>query len=149
MSETKIVKEENNVAWEYWIDPYHNDDIKHIEENISNKLEKGDFEEEEDIKFFEKPIQTILTPWGVLPLTEQSLASKHFKLWVGHTNFKLKKWHGPVISKCLGVEAFDFQTNYRFRIAVGKMFKDNEVMNRVRETLLEMVNANESKKPSI
>lgn len=84
-------------------------------------------------------IKTIMTPFGMMPLTEQSLASSHFKFWVGHTNFKLLKGHCKTIGSVEGIETMDILTPYRFRIAVAKLFVDREVMSEVRKSLLETV----------
>ena len=82
-------------------------------------------------------IKTVFTPFGMLPLTEQSLASTHFKFWVGHTNFKLIRSFYSVIGRVKGVEAIDIFTPYRFRIAIGKLFRDRDVMSGVRKKMLE------------
>jgi len=100
--------------------------------------ELDDFDEEE-LQSFAKPVQTILTPFGILPLTEQTLASTHFKFWVGHSNFKLLDSYYESIEMCAGVESVDILTPYRFRIAIGKLFKDRDVMGSVRDTLVGLV----------
>ena len=93
------------------------------------------------------PIKSILTPFGILPLTERSLASRHFKLWVGHSNFKLTQDICFLIQQTGGVEAFDVLTPYRFRIAIGKLFVDRNVMTTVKDNMLsnltEMFDGNE------
>ena len=90
---------------------------------------------EEEMTGF-KSIKTIMTPFGMMPLTEQSLASNYFKFWTGHTNFKLLKSHINTISMVDGVETIDVLTPYRFRIAVAKLFIDRNVMASVRNALL-------------
>ena len=134
----------HNIYWEPWIDAYNNDgleDQKQIiqeahddEENLLN--EDLDLENIDNIPFFQAQIKTILTPFGVLPLTEESLASNHFKFWVGHANFKLWDSYYQLIGDILGVESVDILTPLRFRIAVGKMFKDTDVLDQVRLTLI-------------
>lgn len=145
----------NDVYWEPWIDAYDNEEVsnaqKMFEEEIKD-IDEIDGEEElleeqelyEEFAMFQKPVKTIITPYGVLPLTETSLASSHFKFWVGHSNFKLMESFYSVIEDCNGVESLDILTPYRFRIAVGKMFLDRDVMHQVRSTLLGVIN--ESKK---
>ena len=80
-----------------------------------------------------------MTPFGILPLTEQTKASSHFKFWVGHSNFKLTEDFYKVIGQQPGIEALDILTPYRFRIAVGKMFVDRDVMKDVRDTMVSHV----------
>lgn len=146
----------NEVYWEPWVDAYDNEEVasakKLFEQEFDRQMEQiakeeGFDEEDEDmdidygdsISMFEKPIKTIITPFGVLPLTETSLASTHFKFWIGHTNFKLLKSHYGVIEACDGVESLDILTPYRFRIAAGKLFRDRDVMHNVRKALLKVI----------
>jgi len=147
----------NDVYWEHWVDAYNNEGIDNTKKMIQEIEEETDAMlagepvaynddfDEEDIPFFNPQIKTMMTPFGVLPLTEDSFASKHFKFWVGHTNFKLWEHYYEVIGNVLGVESVDILTPLRFRIAVGKMFQDNEVKEKVKEALLEALK-NESKK---
>ena len=80
-----------------------------------------------------------MTPFGIMPLKEHSLASTHFKFWVGHANFKLTDNVYQVVGNTEGVETLDILTPYRFRIAIGKMFVDRDVMSTVRTNLLEYI----------
>ena len=143
------------VYWEPWIDAYDNEDIsnaKKLFEEEAHDLEEiekeGAYEtehgsEEElynDFAMFQKPIRTIITPFGVLPLTESCRASSHFKFWVGHSNFKLLDGFHEIIEACNGVESLDILTPYRFRVSIGKLFVDRDVMHEVRTTLLGVVN---------
>lgn len=129
-----------DIYWEKWTDAYQ---FNGIPKNNNFEPDPYDddvvtYEQDGEVSFnqFEKPIKTILTPFGILPLTEQSLASTYFKFWVGHTNFKINSDIVNLISKCDGVEALNILSPYRFRIAVGKMFKDRDVMHQIRQRLL-------------
>ena len=127
-----------NVYWEKWIDAYEVDIEAELEEKIVEKDEFGLFfegvseEEPQNIR----SIQTIFTPFGVLPLTEHSLASTYFKFWVGHSNFKITAAAHSLVSKVEGVESLDIFTPYRFRIAVGKLFRDRDVMSKVKDVMV-------------
>lgn len=142
----------NDVYWEHWVDAYNNDGVDTSKEMIQEIEEENEAllagenipyhdgpEEDMDIPFFSPQIKTMMTPFGVLPLTEDSFASKHFKFWVGHTNFKLWDHYYEIIGNILGVETVDILTPLRFRVAIGKMFKDDEVKDRIRTALLEAV----------
>ena len=133
------------VYWEKWVDVYEQE-MDALEEEIlrqellEQELEELDdgysaYNDEPELAPFSK-IKTILTPFGVLPLTEQTLASTHFKFWVGHTNFRLLKKHVLMIENVIGVETVDVMTPYRFRISVAKLFKDRDVMSSVRAVLI-------------
>ena len=97
MSENIPIPSGYDVYWEKWVDAYESDietiDMTHEKFEEDEKSDFGidfqSFEEEDAIELPMKTIQTIFTPFGVLPLTEQSLASSYFKFWVGHTNFKI------------------------------------------------------------
>ena len=127
-----------DVYWEKWIDAYEADIDMDLEDKEMEKDEFGLFfegvpeEEQNSIK----SIQTIFTPFGVLPLTEHSLASTYFKFWVGHSNFKITVSTNALISKVEGVESLDIFTPYRFRIAVGKLFRDRDVMSKVKDIMV-------------
>jgi hypothetical protein len=129
-----------DVYWEKWVDAY--EEQAAILEQLAVEEEEEELYEEEEI--VEKlpslnHIKTIMTPFGIMPLTEHSLASQHFKFWVGHSNFKLTDRVYQVVGNTKGVETLDILTPYRFRIAIGKMFVDRDVMSTVRTNLLEYI----------
>ena len=128
------------IAWEVWVDAYNHEEIEvsrqQYMQNIEDLAEEFDDEGIIDEQFYTQPYKTIMTPFGILPLTEHSLASNHFKLWVGHTNFKLLQSSVDIIEGCDGVETVDIMTPYRFRLGIAKMFKDRDVMNGVKEALI-------------
>ena len=130
-----------DVYWEKWIDAFEQEDMD-LEEDIHQMQELLANEEgieEDDLELVDHSvshIRSIVTPFGVLPLTEQTRASHYFKLWVGHSNFKLTEDFYRVIAQQPGIEALDILTPYRFRIAVGKMFTDRDVMKEVRDKMV-------------
>jgi hypothetical protein len=136
-----------DVYWEKWVDAYS------PEEDFSELVQDLDLGngEEPELSFEEQQqldqqiehqlkgyrnIQTIFTPYGVLPLTEQSLASSYFKFWVGHTNFRITKSFVDIASNVDGVESVDVFSPYRFRIGVATLFKDRVVMSEIRENMV-------------
>jgi len=128
-----------DVYWEKWVDAFEEEDPPFDEEE---RVEEDEISIEE-LKMLglnhldpSPPIKSILTPFGILPLTERSLASRHFKLWVGHSNFKLTQNMCLLIQQTRGVEAFDALTPYRFRIAIGQLFLDRDIMTTVRDNML-------------
>ena len=129
-----------DVYWEKWIDAFEQEDsqleeeIQEMQELLAN--EEGIDEDLEIVDHSVSHIRSIVTPFGILPLTEQTKASSHFKLWVGHSNFKLTEDFYKVIGQQPGIEALDILTPYRFRIAVGKMFVDRDVIKDLRDTMV-------------
>ena len=130
-----------DVYWEKWIDAFEEED-ESISEAVSEAEEQLTNEEllENEHLFHEvSHVRSIVTPFAILPLTEQTMASKHFKFWVGHANFKLTEDFYTVIGQHPGIETLDILTPYRFRIAVGKMFTDRDVMRGVRNDMVQYV----------
>jgi len=134
-----------DVYWEKWTDAYQEeiesdaerDSLKPTEDE--QNLDPFSFEEEDSEPMHFSEIKTIFTPFGILPLTEHSLASNHFKFWVGHTNFKIPANFYNLIATVKGVEAVDIFSPYRFRIAVGRLFQDRDVMSGVRGSILNYI----------
>tara|TARA_R100000995_G_scaffold40448_1_gene18758 strand:- start:7705 stop:8196 length:492 start_codon:yes stop_codon:yes gene_type:complete len=145
MSESIPIPSGYNVYWEKWVDAYETD-IEIVEEDKAFDEEESEFgisfesmEEQEEIHQSIRSVKTIFTPFGVLPLTEHSLASNYFKFWVGHTNFKITKPFHNIISNIQGVETLDIFTPYRFRISVGKLFRDRDVMGNIKNAMVSYV----------
>tara|TARA_Y100000361_G_scaffold145699_1_gene155218 strand:- start:1239 stop:1679 length:441 start_codon:yes stop_codon:yes gene_type:complete len=144
MSNSFNYPQDYEVYWEKWVDVYQ-EEIDEIDQALSEFEDLQDLEYDIDPEMMEKlesmanmpSIKTIMTPFGMMPLTEQSLASNHFKFWVGHTNFKLLKKHSKIIGSVEGIESVDILTPYRFRISVAKLFVDRDAMAKVRKVLLE------------
>jgi hypothetical protein len=133
------------IGWEKWIDPFDNDEVEEAKRVITetyNKFaeETGADEDmiESSIPQYYQNIKTILTPFGVLPLVNSTLASNHFKFWIGHSNFKLYDVYLPIIKKVDGIESVEILTPYRFRISIGKMFKDREVMDNINKSMIKV-----------
>ena len=130
-----------DVYWEKWIDAFEEEEDSDIDidEEMNNVEELFTNEEnlqEEQLLKSTSHIRSIVTPFGILPLTEETKASNRFKLWVGHSNFKLTEDFYKVIGQQPGIEALDIFTPYRFRIAVGKMFVDRDIMTTLRDTMV-------------
>lgn len=155
-----IYPEGLDIYWEPWIDAYSNEDFGKMEalmDELTSPLEDKEVQDElteEEIELinelsqqqpFERPMQTIMTPFGVMPITDNTLASTRFKFWTGHANFKLTQQHLDIIDNdCVGVESVDILTPLRFRIGIGKLFRDREVMFEVREKLVRATQLEES-----
>lgn len=140
-----------DIGWEKWIDAYdqqiEDDPDDDLDDDLDDEMSQSNMEELNKIfgglHEYTPMIKSIMTPYGILPLTEQSLASHHFKFWVGHCNFVLGdgkvtsvKDFEKLIGGVVGVEAVDILTPLRFRIAIGKMFKDRDIMDKVKNILV-------------
>lgn len=118
------------IIWQKWEDPLAPISLTDLVD------EQTEEEEESELEQLDKKIQTtkqqfIVTPMGVLPYNENTACGKIFNFWVGHTNFTINNRIMEILESCDGVEALDIFTRYRFRIAVGKAFKDSTVMRQI------------------
>ena len=141
MNENFEYPKDFDVYWEKWIDAYEQEleeEQQLLEQLTEEELAELNISFEDLGEPYNKVshVRSIMTPFGIMPLTEQSLAINQFKLWVGHSNFKIMKSHVKSIGAVAGVETVDILTPYRFRMSVAKLFVDRDVMSSVREALL-------------
>lgn len=157
------------VVWEKWRDPFGDEELhqvmqddqqyfeeKFIEENLGEYIEQVSEEEAQEIEeeveaqaqegvFQPPPIKAINTPMGIIPYAEQTASGKIFNFWIGHTNFNITKPIQSIIEHCAGTEALDIFTRYRFRIAIGKLFTERDVMADINNRILAYLESKEVK----
>jgi hypothetical protein len=128
------------IIWQKWVDPFLGDDLPDKEHDPYT----AEYDEEDEgdtsldtntpmISSSKSSIRVIATPMGIIPINENTVSSKLFNFWVGHTNFDITKDLAEVIERTSGIETLDIFTRYRFRIAVGKAFGDSEVMRDINQ----------------
>jgi hypothetical protein len=160
---------DNIIIWEKWRDPFGLEDsdieemISRMEEAVTanandaddgyeeEDIEENIQEQEEAINFLsnnlQKPkIPMIITPFGFVPYTENTATGKIFNFWVGHTNFNISKTIAKIVEESLGVETLDVFTRYRFRIGIGKAFKDSSVMHSINTQIYEYLELEDNEK---
>lgn len=119
---------DKKILWEKWKDPFVIDSADIELENKEGY--KDSYQEMEELikngndKKYTGPV--IVGPMGVIPLTENNIPSKIYNFWMGHTNFVINSVVKNKIERVPGVEALDVFTQYRFRIAVGKAFTEDD-----------------------
>jgi hypothetical protein len=138
---------QNLIVWQKWVDPFGDDD-----ESVLSQSEPEFYDEEDnpikgeetdslDPKKFVKTksvsVKVMATPMGIIPINENTASSKIFNFWVGHTNFNITRKIAQIIEETDGVEALDVFTRYRFRIAIGKVFTDSNVMKNINDNVYE------------
>lgn len=142
------------IVWQKWTDPFGSDDNE--DESMDQMLDPEFYDEEHpetdsdaadwsdkkkenyDNKFIKtNHVRVLATPMGIIPFNENTASSKIFNFWVGHTNFNLSKKVVQIIEETDGVETLDIFTRYRFRIAIGKVFKDADVMKNINDNVYE------------
>lgn len=144
---------ERKIIFEKWVDPYgaDNEDMawpgafgtmesdNKNDDNDSNLFDDNEdfLEEDENVDLMKmmkqtKPMQHLITPMGLIPITEWSSPGSLFNLWTAHTNFRMTKNIKRIVNATEGIETLDVFTPYRWRFAIGKAFDSVEV----KQTLL-------------
>jgi hypothetical protein len=126
----------NIIIWEKWLDPFGSDE--EIYQSNNKNEENSSYFEESDL--YQKIITQdkypiIATPFGIIPITENTSSSKIFNFWTGHTNFSITNKISDIIEYTEGVETLSIFTRYRFRISIGKAFKDSDVMTNINNNI--------------
>tara|TARA_Y100000004_G_scaffold188797_1_gene243472 strand:+ start:3736 stop:4155 length:420 start_codon:yes stop_codon:yes gene_type:complete len=130
----------NKIIWEKWVDPYLPENVESqwpdYEESQDRQEDIEDVEEDDNEPEIKRHLMyAISSPMGIIPYNEYSAPSKVFNFWVGHTNFNITQPVANIIESTEGIEILDIFTRYRFRIAIGKNFKDRNVMNTVNKLI--------------
>lgn len=132
------MKKEPQIKFEKWESPYGDDAEARDLPDIDYEDEDGE-EQSVNLRHImdeDKKTQIIATPLGIIPLNEFSDPSKVFNFWCGHTNFVINKDVENILYRAEGVEAYLTFSPYRFRIAIGKLFEEQEVMEEIKRTVL-------------
>lgn len=133
------------IVWEKWVDPFGidgddelvNDSFFDDTDNDPGDMpETGEATEQQFIKKT-KHIRALSTPMGIIPMEETVPSGKIFNFWIGYTNFNITKNIAYIIEQTDGVETLDIFTRYRFRIGVGKLFEDGDVMRQINSKVYE------------
>ena len=130
----------NKIIWEKWEDPYLPENVESqwpdYEESQHRQEDVEDAEDNDNEPEIKRHLMyAISSPMGIIPYNEYSAPSKVFNFWVGHTNFNITQPVANIIESTEGIEILDIFTRYRFRIAIGKNFKDRNVMNTVNKLI--------------
>lgn len=124
---------DKKIQWLKWEDPFL---PKKREENINLQEQKDSFEGHDES--IDRHIRVIAGPYGLIPLNENSITAKLYKLWVGHCNFDITESIKQKIEEVNGVEIFHVWTRYRFWLGVGNLFEDSEVHKKIEKCLVEI-----------
>lgn len=156
-NDKKKKKIKPQIFWAPWFDPFDNIDKFNLPDNededldnlYSGKYEEMAFKEENNFvdtsTITKKPYRIAITQAGAIPFYENTLPSKLFKFWEGHTNFNISQKVAKAIEKTEGVETLDIFSRYRLRLAVGKAFDSRDVRKDVQNNVLEVLMSGEKK----
>lgn len=120
------------IAWVKWHNPFSGRNLDDV--TLDEKEDDVPYKDSYDTANHSEPGvngPAIMTPMGIVPITEYTDIEKIFKFWNGHTNFDIDENVFAIIEETPGVESFDVFTRYRFRIGIGQLFKDRDVMNAI------------------
>ena len=134
---------DKKIQWLKWEDPLV---PKKDEDDLETKYHKDSFKEFEETD--DRHVRLVLGPYGLLPLNENAITGKLYKLWVGHCNFNITDLVKEKIESINGVEILHIWTRYRFWLGIGNLFEDSEVQKNIEKTLCENQRSN-FKNPSI
>jgi hypothetical protein len=134
------------ITWEAWIDPYNSNSDKFDNKKVFNtfnpqNIDKLDLDEDEEPVFGLSPQPTIATPYGLLSITEDTIASSRFDFWLLHTNFDITEDFVSLLNQISGIETIEVFTRYRMRIGFPKTPFFNVTDTKVKiEKLVETLN---------
>ena len=136
---TTRVNDEKIIVWEKWHNPYLPEDGWEETRPLTGH-DENDFKPKRKKK---KPPwignRVIMSPHGIIPVTEYNNPTASFNLWTGHTNFPLTHEAFKIIASTIGVESLDIITPYRFRLGVGTLFSAaqvcEDIVNRLNECM--------------
>ncbi len=140
---------ERKITWEKYIDPL-NTNLEEVEtpgfadlhlhdaNAIDNDLDEGQLSEK-DVYGINRN-KTIYTPFGLLTLTNTSLACSQFDFWIMHTNFPITYKIISILDSIDGVETTEVQTKYRIRIGFPKsgLFDLHQIKLEIQNKLLKL-----------
>lgn len=104
---------EKEVLWDKWKDPRFPEKIED-EQEYEEKINKDNV----------GPM--LVGPMGIIPLSDHNLPSKNYNFWNLHTNFWIDEDVQKLIDNFPGTEVLDVFTPYRCRIAIGRLFDEDD-----------------------
>lgn len=143
-------KAKPEIKFEKWKDPY-GENIRDVEmpgfslPRVKKEFGDGyeeDSPESDDEQLPNMPLRFMPTSMGAIPMTEYTQPSKVFNFWVGHTNFSITEEIYDLVEKVDGVEILDIFTRYRFRIGIGKLFSDGQVLRNINKDVFKYLKTN-------
>ena len=79
----------------------------------------------------------VQTPIGVFNVSDSMNPFKHYKFWLGHTNFNISPEVIRIIKNIPGVEVLRPISRYRFFIGIGKLFNLSDIQGIITKELIE------------
>jgi hypothetical protein len=130
--------EVRKIIWGIWEDP-----LKLIYDTAMGRAEENNWDgksldsDGEEMHMQRRPLVVVHHTLGLIPVSPNSFACEQYNFFMGNTNFEVDKKIQKIISEVPGVEIVDTITRYRFRVAVGKAFNTNEVLQSIDKAVQE------------
>lgn len=126
-----MTNETNEIMWEsFHFDFSH--EQKNIEES-NNEYDDG-YDDEGEFQTLNLP-SLMMTPFGPFRVDDTLNPFKHFKFWMGSTNFNITPTVRDVIAQIPGVEILQVLTRYKFIVGIGKLFNFRDVRVTIEQLL--------------
>lgn len=128
------------IKWEFYHNPFKvdcdvGDEVDHHNGDDESEFEDSTPWQQSKKSLSRKPFRVLMTTFGMIPLTEDLLENKNFKLWIGHTNFSISVSDATKLAEVPGVEAVKFFSRYRFLVLIGTCFTTSQVKLDIQATL--------------
>ena len=125
-------------------EPFSNTILRSEDKKDSEGYTEDD--EDEDGPFMKmSSLAVYQSPYGMIKMPEFCDITKHFKLWTMYVTNPITDKLRDHINKTLGIETFEIFTPYRARIGICPLYKDHEVLNKIK-TAIENLNPSEKEK---
>lgn len=119
------------LVWEAWnMEEDHNEGVSEALSEVYG-VEEAEERQNKNIKTY--PV--MMSSFGFFPITEDNHPSKDFQIWKAHTNFRISEDNIKDICNVDGVEVFQGFSEYRFLIAVGRLFNPTTVKKNIQDLL--------------
>lgn len=124
------------ISWLKWEDPFFPKQQPFSVEDNEIQSQKDSFFEKDKDEEPDRHMRVILGPYGTIPINENAITSKLYKMWVGHCNFDITKNIMETIEKVEGVEILRVWTRYRFWVGFGNLFDDHKVQQDIEDSII-------------
>jgi len=119
-----------------------------LQKGINPHVDEDSEAYENDFIKMAKPFngQILYNENGIIPITQDSLPSKSYNLWLVDSNFKFPKKTVELLNYCVeGIEGFKLITPYQLLIGIARLFDEDKVKDNLNSVLLDYM---EEKTPS-
>ena len=119
-----------------------------LQKGINPHVDEDSEAYENDFIKMAKPFngQILYNENGIIPITQDSLTSKSYNLWLVDSNFKFPKKTVELLNYCVeGIEGFKLITPYQLLIGIARLFDEDKVKDNLNSVLLDYM---EEKTPS-